>query len=508
MNEMTNSHLLVQEFGYEEPATLPEATALLIKYGDKARVLAGGTDLLVQMKMERLNPQHIVSLAKIPGLDKIELQEDGLHIGALTSIRTCRLATEGLESHAALAEACAAFSTTQIQFMGTLGGNLCNASPASDTAPALIVLGAQLLLAGPDGERRVLVEDFFLGPGRTVLGQGELLVSVIVPPLRHWTGSAFLKAGRVTADIAKANVAVVLVRDGDHIAGCRMAFGSVASTPLRARRAEAVLVGQPLRHDLVMQAAQTASEEISPIDDVRSTASYRRQLVKVMTHDSLYRAWKRAGEGERGRRGDVETRPGTRLRGPRRGDEVSQSRVGGNGHARPVFPAPRGGKELGAGERRREIELVVNGVKRSFSVATNDLLLNVLREDLELTGAKYACGIGECSACTVLLNGNPVLACLVLAVSADGSEVVTVEGLQKPTGELDALQESFIEHAAAQCGYCTPGMLMTAKALLIDNPSPTEDEVRDYLKGNLCRCTGYASIVRAVMDGKDSAVMS
>ncbi len=123
----------------------------------------------------------------------------------------------------------------------------------------------------------------------------------------------------------------------------------------------------------------------------------------------------------------------------------------------------------------------------------------MLRERLQLTGSKYGCGIGECGACTVQMNGQPVLSCLVLAISADGSDIVTVEGLQGPSGELDPLQESFIEHAAFQCGYCTPGMLMTAKSLLQENPCPTEEEVRDYLKGNLCRCTGYASIVRAVM---------
>jgi carbon-monoxide dehydrogenase small subunit len=132
-------------------------------------------------------------------------------------------------------------------------------------------------------------------------------------------------------------------------------------------------------------------------------------------------------------------------------------------------------------------------------VAANDLLLNVLREELELIGAKYGCGIGECGACTVQMDGRPVLACLVLAVAADGSEIVTVEGLQEPDGELDPLQDAFIEHQAFQCGYCTPGMLMTAKSLLAEIPHPDEGEVRDYLKGNLCRCTGYASVVRAVM---------
>jgi len=494
MNEMTNSHLLVQEFEYEEPSTIAEVVALLTQYGDKARVLAGGTDLLVQMKIERVRPQMLVSLGKVPGLSKIEAQEDGLHIGARTSIRAIRFAPEVRLNYHALAEACASFSTTQIQFMGTIGGNLCNASPASDCAPALIVLGAQLGLAGPNGERRVPVEDFFSGPGKTVLQKGELLVSIIVPPrfAHPWTGSAFLKTSRVVADIAKANAAVMLERDGERITGCRLAFGSVAPTPLRARRAEALLTSQVFHHDLVMQAAQIASEEISPIDDVRSTAWYRREIVKVMTHDGLYRAWERAGGQESGRVRERES-------GGWLDASASAIHSGGNGHEpREIEPVARS-IHLDSRFPRREIALTINGTKYRLSVATNDLLLNVIRENLELTGAKYGCGIGECCSCTVQMNGKPVLSCLVLAISADGSEIVTVEGLQKPTGELDPLQESFIEYAAAQCGYCTPGILMTAKSLLNENPSPTEDEVRDYLKGNLCRCTGYASIVRAVM---------
>jgi carbon-monoxide dehydrogenase small subunit len=132
-------------------------------------------------------------------------------------------------------------------------------------------------------------------------------------------------------------------------------------------------------------------------------------------------------------------------------------------------------------------------------VSPNELLLNVLRDQLQLIGTKYGCGIGECSACTILMDGKPTLACLVLAVSAVGNDIQTIEGLESPEGELDPLQEAFLDFAAYQCGYCTPGMLMTAKSLLVENPHPTENDVRHYLRGNLCRCTGYASIVRAVL---------
>jgi carbon-monoxide dehydrogenase small subunit len=145
-----------------------------------------------------------------------------------------------------------------------------------------------------------------------------------------------------------------------------------------------------------------------------------------------------------------------------------------------------------------DVDLTVNGARQHLSVKTNELLLNVLRERLHLTGTKYGCGIGECGACTVHLDGMPTLACLTLAVAVDGHEVTTVEGLQGGDGGLDAVQDAFIEHAAFQCGYCTPGILMMTKRLLEEMPSPSEDDIRDYLKGNRCRCTGYAAIVRAV----------
>ncbi|MCL5075222.1 MAG: (2Fe-2S)-binding protein [Chloroflexi bacterium] len=144
------------------------------------------------------------------------------------------------------------------------------------------------------------------------------------------------------------------------------------------------------------------------------------------------------------------------------------------------------------------IELTVNGKGRRLRVKPNELLLNVLRNDLNLTGTKYGCGIGECGACTVLIEGRPMLSCLTLAVSVDGQNITTIEGIGGT--KLDPIQESFLEHGAVQCGFCTPGMILTTKALLEENPSPTEDEIREYIRGNICRCTGYTSIVKAIAE--------
>ena len=144
-----------------------------------------------------------------------------------------------------------------------------------------------------------------------------------------------------------------------------------------------------------------------------------------------------------------------------------------------------------------EIELTINGRKRRFDVEPNKLLLNLVRDDLYLTGTKYGCGIGECGACTIHLDGEAVLACMVLAVDADGKRVDTIEGVADGN-RLDPVQEAYIEEGAIQCGFCTPGFIMTTKALLAENPDPSEAEIREYLKGNYCRCTGYVNIVRAV----------
>ena len=147
--------------------------------------------------------------------------------------------------------------------------------------------------------------------------------------------------------------------------------------------------------------------------------------------------------------------------------------------------------------KKIEIEFTINDEKRRLFVNPNDLLINIIRNDLFLTGSKYGCGIGECGACTVLLNGEPVLSCLTLAVTVDGKEITTIEGLAEGD-KLHSMQIAFLKNAAVQCGFCTPSMILTATALLKENPNPTEDEIRDYMRGNICRCTGYVQIIKAI----------
>ncbi len=212
---MTNTHILLNEFDYFEPASLAEAFALLATHGDRAQLLAGGSYLLVQMKQERAAPEVVVNINHVHGLRGAAWRDDQLCIGALATIRETHSLPVVQSGYQALAEACAAFGSMQIQMMGTLGGNVCNGSPASDAVPALMALDARLVLASQGGERTLPLSQFLLGPGRTALRAGEVLSHVLLPKPEQGTGSAFIKLARVAADLAKVNAAAVVVRDGD-----------------------------------------------------------------------------------------------------------------------------------------------------------------------------------------------------------------------------------------------------------------------------------------------------
>ncbi|MGD0004296.1 MAG: FAD binding domain-containing protein [Anaerolineaceae bacterium] len=481
-NQMTDTHLLVNDFDYVQPVTVKDALELLNQHGDNARILAGGTHLLTMIKMEREDPALIIDINHITGLEGITRGAQGdLIIGPLTKIRSLFLSAYIKNYYPALAEACGSFGSTQIQEMATIGGNVCNASPASDTVPALMVYGAQVVLQGLAGSRCLPIENFLLSPGKTALEKDELVVAIILPAPDPVAASSFYKISRVSADLAKVNLAVYLVRIENQIQECRIAFGSVAPTVIRIDSAEKFLEGKKFSENMLMETGKLVSQAISPIDDYRSSAWYRRHLASVMILDALKDLWEKAL---------------TRHQKNSEPIALSEDSAPSPDEAAPLYISKYA---------RQMIEIIVNGVKRQIWVTSKELLLNVLRERLQLTGAKYGCGLGECSACTVEVNGKPMLACLLLAASLNGKNITTIEGLQKSNGELDPLQEAFIEQAAFQCGYCTPGMIMTIKGLLNENPRPQEQDIRDYLKGNRCRCTGYLSVVRAVFSAVENS---
>ena len=291
---LMNSHILVQEFDLHRPTSVAEAVALLEQYNGRAKVLAGGTDLLVNMKLERAQAEQVISIGRIKSLKQITAGADGLTIGALATFYDLQQSEVIHRKYQALNEAAHSVSGTQIKMMGTIGGNLCNASPAADSAPALLLYEAQVELTAAAGRRRVALAEFFSGPGQTVRQPNELLTGIILTPTQPTEGSAFLKLGRVGADIAKVSAAVRLIRDGQRVAECHIALGSVAPTPVRARQAEARLVGQPFDLALAEVTGQTAAQEMKPITDVRSTAAYRARVAQVLVRDALLLAWDRS----------------------------------------------------------------------------------------------------------------------------------------------------------------------------------------------------------------------
>ena len=278
---------VLPRFEYHQPRSLQEAIAMLNQYGEKAKLIAGGTDILVSMRNHETAPQHLVGLVNIVGLDFVAYDGKNLKIGALTRVRSVEESEPIRERYMALHEAASALASVQIRNMATVGGNLCNASPAADLPPALIVLGAQASIMGPDGTRTSPLEDFFLGVGKTVLKRNEILTDVTVPHPRSDSGSAFLKMGRTAMDISKVNVAVCLTVSKNVCESAMVALGSVAPVPLRVRKAEEMLVGKEMNDDTIGETAIVASEETEPISDVRSTAEYRKEVAKVIVRRAL-----------------------------------------------------------------------------------------------------------------------------------------------------------------------------------------------------------------------------
>lgn len=293
----TNTHILMPEFDYVQPDTLEEVFSHIAAHGDAARVIAGGTDLLVQMKMGQEGCSLLINLASVKEFQSIT-SKDGLAIGSNASIRSIADSEYVCEHYLALAEACKAFSTIPIMIMGTIGGNLCNGSPAADTAPALLTFDAVVQLVSADGMRELPLDMFFAGPGRINMKKGELLQSIHLGKPEQGTGSAFVKISRVKADISQVCVAVSLVRNSDKITSCKIAFGSVAPTPVRIRPAEEYLIGQNLSKKALVEAARIVMDEVSPITDVRATAEYRKNVSGVIVRDALTTAWRRAGREE------------------------------------------------------------------------------------------------------------------------------------------------------------------------------------------------------------------
>lgn len=283
-------------FDYAEPRTLVEASAALKGHDGLASVMAGGTDLLVEIKEQLRRVKCVINIKRIPGLDALTFDAPtGLRFGALTTARAIELHADVACHYPGLTQAVRELGSIQVRHRATVAGNICRASPSADTLPPLIADGATVVMGDGVTTREMLLEDFFTGPGKTVLRAGDLVLAIQLPPppaapLR--TGRAYIKHGRRRAmELATVGVAVSLTLDAAHVCvQARIALGAVAPTPLRARAAEAVLEGGTVDAASITRAAQLAMDAASPISNVRASAAYRREMTAVLTRRALEQA--------------------------------------------------------------------------------------------------------------------------------------------------------------------------------------------------------------------------
>ncbi len=466
---------------YYSVASIAEALELLAQHREQARVIAGGTDILLELERgQRRGVETLIDITRVPGLDQITRRGDYIRLGPLVTHNHIVGSPLTVERALPLAQACWEVGAPQIRNRATVAGNLITASPANDTITPLMALNAEITLTTLEGERTIPLNQFYAGVRRTVMRPDELLTAISFPALAQNERGMFLKLGlRRSQAISVVNVAVVLTFDGDTVTRAAITLGSVAPTIIHAAVAERSLIGRNLTQETITEAARLAAAAPEPINDVRSTAAYRTEMVRVL----VSRALRALAENTQ-----AQNWP----------------------HNPPMLWGPKqalvtqGLQECLLHDAGQPVETIINGRWMTIATGQDKTLLDFLREDAHLTGTKEGCAEGECGACTVFLDGAAVMACMVPAPRAHGAEIVTIEGLGQDD-HLHPIQAAFIENGAVQCGYCTPGFLMAGAKLLEENAQPTTDQIQQSITGNLCRCTGYYKIVRAFEDASKHA---
>jgi len=460
---------------YINASSIDQVLQVLSTEGEYVRIVAGATDLILEMERGlRQGIETLVDISRIAGLSEIVLDEDDhIHLGPLVTHNHC-VASKLIQERAfPLAKAAWQVGAPQIRNRGTVAGNLITASPANDTITPLMALNADLTLRSQNTQRIVPIDEFYLGVRRTVMRPDEMLVDISFPAMSLDQRGTFLKLGlRQAQAISVVNVALLLTLENNVISKAEITLGSVAPKIVHAEKAESYLVGQTLAEETIAEAASLAMNSACPIDDIRGSAAYRREMVRVLTSRGL-RAILNDEE-----RSSFPSDP-VLLRGQGYFDGL-QNISKGSTHA-----------------EKSKISTIVNGKEYRLVAGYGKTLLDLLREDIGLTGTKEGCAEGECGACTIWLDGIAVMACLVPAPRADGARIVTVEGLGN-IDHLHPLQQTFVNEGAVQCGYCTPGFLMSAAKLLEEFSQPSRAQIKDAITGNLCRCTGYYKIIDAI----------
>ncbi len=453
---------------YLQPTALDETLSLLRDHAGAARVVAGGTDLIVELARGIRPTATVIDISRVTELKYVRAEAGLIRLGALATHNDVPATPACVAGALPLAQACLEVGAPQIRTRGTIAGNVITASPANDTISPLLALGAAVVLTRLGGERVVPLRDFYTGVRRTVIAPDELLREIRFPALGSDARGLFLKLGlRRAQAISVIHLALVLHFDGDTVRAASIALGCLAPTVVHAPQAEAYLVGRQLTPEVCTTAGRLACADVRPIGDLRGSATYRLATLAALLADGLTRI-----------------AAGTQAAGfP----------------ARPVLldtgaPTPAAAPVAWAGTIRTTIN---DQAQQWPATASGKTLLNALRDEAGLTGCKEGCAEGECGACTVWLDGQAVMACLVPAPQAHGRAITTIEGLA--AGDtLHPLQQAFIDHAAVQCGFCIPGMIMAGAKLLAECPSPDLAAVQTAVSGNICRCTGYRKILEAI----------
>lgn len=459
-------------FAYVRPGGLDDVLAELAAGG--AKVLAGGQSLVPVLAMRLGRPTTLVDIGAVDGLDGLEVRDGVLRVGA-------RVTQRAVERSAAarvvplLGMALPFVGHRELRSRGTVCGSLAHADPAAELPALAGCLDAVLEIAGPDGRRRVPAAGFGLGAMTTAVGADEVLVAVEFPVAAPGEGFGFAEIARRHGDFALAGVATrVRVGDDGTVLDARLTGFGVSDRPV-TRDVTELLAATRVEADLRAAVAGFADEVVDTAGDGHASTGYRRRLYTVLAARELVRASARA------------TGPAS--------DERPIRRTGSDGGA-VRRNRPRG--TAAAGEAQ-EITLRVNGTEATVRVPPRMHLADALREHLGLTGTHLGCEHGVCGMCTVLVDGEAARACLLFAVQCDGAEIVTVEGLGTPEDQ-HPLQRAFSAHHGLQCGFCTPGMLMSSYDLLAGGAEVTPDTLPGQMSGVLCRCTGYRGILAAVAD--------